>query len=82
MMDREEILKLAREKGIRFHITGSPSVEITTWNGYEDELLAFANAIAAHEREECAKVCLDMNQGWASDDHLECATAIRSRGNK
>jgi len=82
-MDREEILKLARKTGIRFHITGSPSVEITTWNGLEDELLTFANAVAAQERKECAKICDELSEGHSPTWHAEeCASAIRSRGNK
>ena len=32
------------------------------------------------ERERCAKICLEMQQGWASDDHIECAAAIRKGG--
>lgn len=31
------------------------------------------------EREACARVCLDMQMGWCSDDHLACADAIRKR---
>ena len=40
--------------------------------------IAFARAIAADQREEDAKICLEMQQGWASDDHIECALQIRS----
>ncbi len=28
--------------------------------------------------EEAAKVCENMQQGWASDDQLKCAAAIRA----
>lgn len=31
----------------------------------------------AQERERCARVCMDMQAGWCSDDHLDCAAAIR-----
>ena len=42
---------------------------------------AFSYAwVAAHEA--CAKVCLDMQNGWASDDHLRCAAAIQEEGKK
>jgi hypothetical protein len=47
----------------------------------------FAELVAAHEREECAKVCEEESNRWAvpvtSDDYrlmwAECATAIRAR---
>ena len=42
-----------------------------------DDSSALDAALKA-ERERCAKVCLEMQQGWASDDHIECADAIRS----
>ena len=43
----------------------------------------FANLVAAHEREECAKVA----NAWQTDVlnpqyHCDCATAIRARGEK
>ena len=44
----------------------------------EGELMRFAALVAAHEREECAKVCEDegerIDASWMS-----CAAAIRSR---
>ena len=38
----------------------------------------FAELVAQHEREACAKVCEAMNKYM--DDGEECATAIRERG--
>ena len=51
------------------------------------QLKKFAELVAAHEREECAKVCEEESNRWAvpvtSDDYrlmwAECATAIRAR---
>ena len=36
----------------------------------------FAKLIEAATREECARVCRDMQNGFASDQHIECAEAI------
>jgi len=50
-MDRELIIRLAREAGAVFPADGS-------WHKFEVEgsLEHFANLVAAHEREECAKI--------------------------
>ena len=42
----------------------------------EDHLERFAKLVAAHEREECAKVC--EKPGWNASNW--CAKAIRARG--
>jgi len=46
-----------------------------TW----DELERFAELIAAHEREACAKLCEEAH--WSLDDRAEYAKAIRARSN-
>jgi hypothetical protein len=83
MMDREEILRLANKHGLQH----GDRVAI----GTVDELIAFANAIAAHERDEIAnlvyvyKMKLDQNH---LTEYIKCSAAsdiedaIRSRGNK
>jgi hypothetical protein len=60
-MDREQIIQWAREAGvsIRGHYDETGSTL--------QELEAFAELVAAHEREACAKVCDDM----ASKNHAE-----------
>jgi hypothetical protein len=73
-MTREDIIRMAREAG--------------DWNGQTAEfndvgLQFFANLVAAHEREECAKVA----DAWQSAIHdpryeCDCADAIRARGEK
>lgn len=87
-MDREEILKLAEETGLL--INQNKPIEGYEYKRcfYPEKIEAFANAIAAHEREECAKVCdkqtyLDESLGmYVTLDSDICAAAIRSRGTK
>jgi len=68
-MTRDDIIRMAREAG--------------DWDGQTAEfndvgLERFAALIAAHEREECAKVCEDSVE-YAAD---ELARQIRARGEK
>ena len=67
-MNREDIIRMAREAGI-IH----PEMVYQT-------LERFAALVASAEREACAKVCETVNwydsKAWASD----IATAIRARG--
>jgi hypothetical protein len=74
VVNREDIIRMAREAG--------------DWNGQTAEfndigLERFAALVAAHEREECAKVA----NAWQTDVlnplyQCDCATAIRARGEK
>ena len=76
-MDREEIIRMAREAGFQVYET---DVWITDgW--WLEELERFAALVASHEREACAKVCdgMDHNGVMIAAD---CAAAIRARGNK
>jgi hypothetical protein len=57
------------------------------WVIVTDELVAFANLVAQHEREACAIVCDDINAKYKwPDDVAErvasqwCADSIRARG--
>ena len=83
-MDREEIIRMAREAGLRVGtnlsgvvLVGSPA-EIGLAHLTIEELDRFATIIAAHEREACAKVCdgMDHNGVMIAAD---CAAAIRAR---
>ena len=77
-MTQDEIIEMAKqarcfEKHQVFYFT-SPELE------------AFANLVAQHEREECAKACENIYSGeeacgdWPTPEM--CAEAIRERGNK
>ena len=74
-MDREEIIRMAREAGFEVYET---DVWITDgW--WTEELERFAALVAAAEREACAKACdgMDHNGVMIAAD---CAAAIRARG--
>lgn len=71
-MDREDIIRMAKEAG--FHVEdddyGNPM--LVTDSG---DLTKFAQLVAAHEREECAQIADDMIL-YAGQD---IATCIRYR---
>jgi len=83
-MNREDIIRMAREAGAMFdHMTW---VERDLAPVFE----RFAALVAAAEREACAKVCdskVDAEYATGKVDHNEmgwtqaCAAAIRNRGN-
>jgi len=82
-MDREEIIRMAREAGL------DPDL----WN-YTDAFERFAALVAAAEREACAKECYDVElrftqlcnkyfyefDAGGADAAKQCAAAIRARG--
>ena len=74
-MTQDEIIEMARQAGF-FIIANSPDLF--------SKLVAFANLVAAKEREACAKVCEGGNflHDEAPDARLgkACAAAIRARG--
>lgn len=53
-MTRDDILKMAREAGVRL---AGASDTVDPRNVYAHELERFAALVAAHEREQCVKVC-------------------------
>lgn len=71
-MNREDIIRMAREAGL----LGKPT--------YIHGLEAFAAIVASAEREACAKVCEEQAKEYASMAAWklcnECANAIRARG--
>lgn len=86
-MNKRTVLELARVAGL--------AESVDDYNPYwtaddTDTLERFAKLIAEHEREECAKVCEELElknaagqygtyvAGW-SDGTDDCADAIRSR---
>jgi len=71
-MDRELIAKLAQEAGL----SGSTP---KPW-GHKESVERFAALVAAHEREECAKVVDDWYNSLASEPEMAyIAAEIRSR---
>ena len=74
-MTRDEIMEMAQECkliGMRPHLDGI----------YSEALEAFANLVAAKEREACAKVCEEHPDGMnmLGGAYIACAKAIRDRG--
>jgi hypothetical protein len=78
-MDREDIIRMAREAGLAYGSDEKPLNSVTR----------FAALVAAHEREACAKVCEGLgvhpalnifNGGPEWYKHgKDCAAAIRAR---
>ena len=82
-MDREEIIRMAREAGCK------PFRSPKHWDDVQvfatpDVLERFASLVAAAEREACAKACdvLAVHPEYASDITKVAAQAIRARGEK
>ena len=58
-MDREQIIRMAREAGLAYGSDEKPLSSVTR----------FAALVAKHEREACAKVCETMGEdgyGWVA----------------
>jgi hypothetical protein len=79
-MTKDDIIKLAREAGfervVAIHPDGSKTVTVAP----VPELEAFANLVAAAEREACAQIVDDFGGEWMCDSHM-LSKAIRARGN-
>ena len=88
-MDREDIIRMAREAG--FRDTTTPVVALgVSW----EQVQRFAALVAAAEREACARLCDQMFHDWCNQefededeayrnkpDAEDCKKAIRERGN-
>ena len=70
-MDRDDIIRMAREA----EIPGSWDL-----NWFDPYLERFADLVAAHEREECAKFCEEQYVFYGFDHVF--AAGIRARGEK
>lgn len=70
-MNRDTVIDLAKQAKVFF------DDRRVNYCFYPNQLLEFASLVAAHEREECAKVCDDWPNG--RDDVYSLAVAIRSR---
>ena len=72
-MNREDIIRMARESEWLSKYDSS--------TGFSAEVaIRFAELVAAHEREECAKVCEEKYEFYGYDHVF--AAAIRARGQK
>jgi hypothetical protein len=79
-MTVDQLLRLAIQIGAKPHSDPERWGHLTI--SHED-VERFAALVAAHEREECAKIANE----WQTDVlnpqyHCDCATAIRARGKK
>ena len=84
LMDRQDIIRMAREAGLLVIGTADGGNAVYTWpQGITDELERFAALVSKHEREACAAVCdvLAVHPEYASDITKVAAQAIRARGN-
>jgi hypothetical protein len=79
-MTQDEIMKMAREAGLHIatDVNWMPIISL----GYAER---FANLVAQHEREACAKACYEEANkhpigldSWLASTH--CAQAIEARG--
>ena len=76
-MNREDIIRMAREAGLhrqQHNLMSNPMQYRCSYDGYEENLEAFAALVASAEREACAK--------WLEDvvDAPNWADVIRARG--
>ena len=65
-MDRDTIIRLAEEAGL----------EPRLWN-HTDAFERFAALVAAQTKEECAKVCDEIDRRWINQAD-KCVEAIRN----
>jgi hypothetical protein len=80
MVDREDIIKMAKEAGIEFYPSPTNDVRFCLFKNLE----RFAALVAAAEREACAKVCEERQEVfqkyYTKGLAAMCAEAIRARG--
>ena len=70
-MNRDDIIKMAREVGI-----DATSDTLCRYEGWIEPLERFAALVAVAEREACAQIAFN------AKTYIEAAAAIRSRGEK
>ncbi len=71
-MNRDEIIRMAREAGFNVDEKGAINDGIETAADFSDELKHFATLVATHEREECAQIA-------EKAEPYQCADLIRAR---
>ena len=78
-MTNDNIIRMAREAGGLNCDCCLPEPEP---HEMQEFIERFAALVAAHEREECAKVCDEVGDRDTDTHAYDCATAIRRRGEK
>ena len=73
-MTREDIIKAMGESGVGTMLLGVQHDKAV------ERLTRFAALVAAVEREACAEVCEETDDGTPYNLAEECAAAIRARG--
>ena len=76
-MTRDDIIRMAQEATFELH---DGAFGVALWMGTETDLERFAALVAAAEREACAKVCEEYDDGRHANRADLCADAIRARG--
>jgi hypothetical protein len=72
-MTQDEIIEMARQLKMPYYYQDNTIKDL-------QKLEAFAKLVAQHEREACAKVCEQTNDGTPYNLAEACAEAIRARG--
>ena len=71
-MNRDDIIRMAREAGMQFGLTELPAIK------------RFAALVAGHEREACTAICREVEDEEIGDGYRsiarECEDRIRARG--
>jgi Mg-chelatase subunit ChlD len=88
-MTRDDIIKMAKQAGL-LPIDIGPTIETWQMRRKEESLVRFAELVAAHEREACANLLLNVDlssmdadhrlQSWTATVLLNFSDAIRARG--
>ena len=84
-MTQDEIIQMAEKAGFAIQELGDKTCHVVVYNFQDSEtdvtkeLECFADLVAAHEREACAKVC-EKRSHRNDDMGAICAAAIRARG--
>jgi hypothetical protein len=84
-MTDDEIIEMAIQSRLAFDSEEYPEIWQTYMNVGKQEIEAFANLVAAKEREACAKLCDERFEkhpdlSIASGEAVMCAHYIRARG--
>ena len=84
-MKTEDVIRMAREAGcIGPGQGGDPDGlwEPNSWENVTDLMFKFADIIASYEREECAKLCEEVDNKLTRNRAPDYAVAIRARKEK